>query len=347
MKGKVQVGILFGGRSVEHEVSLQSAKNIVQALDKNKYEVILIYIDKKGIWYLQESFSTNENSAVSIIPGQNCIVSEGVARAVDVIFPVLHGTNGEDGSVQGLLQSMNIPWVGTGVLGSAVGMDKDVAKRLLKEAGIPVAPFVTFKEKDKDSISFKTLEKEHGLPFFVKPANLGSSVGVHKVKTKEDLQSAIEDVFAYDNKIMFETFIQGREIECSVLGNETPIASLPGEVIPVGHEFYTYESKYTDDAGSRLEIPAKLGKDTIKKIQQLAVQTFEVLACEGMARVDFFVTHDNKVYVNEINTIPGFTSISMYPKLWEVSGVSYTELIDRLINLAIERHERQQKKYSY
>jgi D-alanine-D-alanine ligase len=253
---------------------------------------------------------------------------------VDVVFPVLHGPFGEDGTVQGLLKLANLPFVGAGVLGSAVGMDKDVMKRLLRDAEIPIGKFLVFQRGD--TLSYGKIKKQLGLPLFVKPANLGSSVGISKVGKKREFRAAIDEAFRYDNKIIIEEFIAGREIECSVLGNDEPIASLPGEII-VRHDFYSYDAKYIDDQGARLEIPAKLSGSVIQKIRKIAVRVYKALCCEGMARVDFFVQANGRVLVNEINTIPGFTKISMYPKMWEASGLSYPRLIDRLIRLALKR----------
>ena len=356
MNKKIRVGILYGGKSAEHEVSIKSAKNIIDALDKNKYEPVLIGIDKTGRW-LSDAGSrlllkgekidkTEANNIVALAAQDNGRVIEisksEASEAVDVFFPVLHGPFGEDGTIQGLLKLANVPFVGAGVLGSAVGMDKDVMKRLLRDAGIPIAKFLVYKKHELAEISFKKIKKELSLPFFVKPANLGSSVGVSKVRSEEEFKKAIDSAFLYDNKILIEENISGREIECSVLGNEKPIASLPGEITP-SHEFYSYEAKYLDENGAELKIPAELSKSTMKNIQKLAIKTFEVLCCEGMARVDFFLTQDGKIIVNEINTIPGFTSISMYPKLWEASGISYSKLIDMLIDLAIERFDRDAK----
>jgi D-alanine-D-alanine ligase len=360
MAKKIRVGILFGGRSAEHEISLQSAKNIIDAIDTNKYEVVLIGIDKKGQWHLNEESrfllpatesglptlpETGENLA--LVPGkriEQLVTLSGEQRpgSFDVIFPVLHGPFGEDGTVQGLLKLANIAFVGAGVLGSAVGMDKEVTKRLLRDAGIPIARFIVANRYSSKEIGFDDARERLGLPLFVKPANLGSSVGIHKVKHRADFQHAIHDAFSYDNKILIEECIQGREIECSVLGNDDPIASVPGEILP-RHEFYSYEAKYLDENGAVLEIPAKLPTGTSERIRQLAIKTFSVLCCEGMARVDFFLKNDSEIIVNEINTIPGFTRISMYPKLWEATGISYTELIDRLIQLAIERFEREKR----
>ena len=386
MKKKTRVAILFGGKSAEHEVSLQSAKSIIDAIDKETYDIVLIGIDKEGRWLLNDQsqyllhadnpklISLNKsNKPVAMLPGNEEQIipafkaKEGITRnahqdevtigeggseiipgktentnigIIDVVFPVLHGTLGEDGAMQGMLKIMDVAFVGADVLGSAVGMDKDVMKRLLRDAGIPVAKFLAVRRND--NVRFADAEREVGLPMFIKPANLGSSVGVTKVHTESEFAAAVKEAFQYDNKILIEEFVQGREVECSVLGNEEPIVSVPGEVIP-HHEFYSYEAKYIDEKGAGLEIPVKLPKKVVEEVQELAVKTFKTLCCEGMGRVDCFVTKDNKVLVNEINTIPGFTKISMYPKLWEATGIPYKELINRLILLAIERHERDKK----
>jgi len=368
MPDKLRVGIIFGGRSGEHEVSLQSAKNVISALDRKKYEVVLIGIDKEGKWYLQSDAQfllkdkdpkliqlNKSEDEVGLLPmprEANLISLTGKRKIgqLDVIFPVLHGPYGEDGTIQGLLEMANIPYVGAGVLGSSLSMDKDVMKRLLREAGISIAKFLTFEREDyeKGEITFARVSKEVGSPFFVKPANLGSSVGITKVKKKSKFRSALKEAFSYDNKILIEENIEGREIECSVLGNEDPIASVPGEIIP-RHEFYSYEAKYVDEKGAALDIPAKISQKLKNKVQRLALLAFKVLCCSGMARVDFFIRKvTEEVILSEINTIPGFTKISMYPKLWEASGISYQELIDRLIQLAIERHKRKSSlKVSY
>jgi D-alanine-D-alanine ligase len=358
MAGKIRVGILFGGRSAEHEVSLQSAKNIIDAIDPHKYELVLIGIDKTGQWHLSEGSrflpptsdarlpelpESTENLA--LVPGtqdEQIVALSGQQRlgSLDVIFPVLHGPFGEDGTVQGLLKLANVPFVGAGVLGSAVGMDKDVMKRLLREAGIPIARFIAASRYSSEEIDFDYAQEQLGLPLFIKPANLGSSVGIHKVKDRETFDRAVGDAFNYDTKIIIEEYIAGREIECAVLGNNNPMASVPGEVLP-RHEFYSYEAKYLDENGAVLEIPAKLSAEISDGIRQLAIRTFSVLCCEGMARVDFFLRNDSEIIVNEINTIPGFTKISMYPKLWEATGVCYRDLIDKLIELALERFERE------
>lgn len=315
MKKKLKVGILFGGKSVEHEVSVSSAQNVIAALDKKRYTAVPIKIDMQGKEYLT-------------LPQK--------IKKVDVVFPVLHGPFGEDGTIQGLLKLANVPFVGAGVLGSALGMDKDAQKRLLRDAGIPTAKFLVL------SHLVTRLPGGMKFPCFVKPANLGSSVGVHKARNQKEFARAVYDAFRYDRKILIEECVKGREIECAVLGNDNPIASVPGEIIP-RHEFYSYEAKYLDPEGAALIIPAKLPKSTVKKVWELALRTFKVLCCEGMARVDFFITKNEKVLVNEINTIPGFTNISMYPKLWEASGIPYPKLIDRLIQLALERFRKEKR----
>lgn len=356
---KIKVGILFGGKSAEHEVSLQSARNVADAIDKNKYDVVLLGIDKTGKWYLHNDYSNflinshdpkliainKENTkSVALIPESNGFLyldnSVSNTEKIDVVFPILHGPFGEDGTVQGLLKLAGVPFVGAGVLGSAVGMDKDVMKRLLRDAGIPIGKFLVLHEGDK--LSFKKASNTLGLPFFVKPANMGSSVGVTKVSEQSQFAPALEEAFKFDRKILLEENISGREIECSVLGNDKPIASVPGEIL-VNDEFYSYNSKYIDEHGASLEIPAKLSKAEIKTVQKLAIATFKALSCEGLGRVDFFLKKNGEFIVNEINTIPGFTSISMYPKLWEASGISYTKLIDILIQLAIERFGKEKR----
>ena len=354
MKKRLRVAILFGGKSAEHEISLVSARNIFDAMDPNKYEVVAIGIDKQGRWHLDEGarllrskdYSSvqidDSDSAAAVRPGDTPtpLVGGGRFGTVDVVFPILHGPFGEDGTVQGLLKLANLPFVGAGVLGSAVGMDKDVMKRLLRDAKIPTPNFLAFGRADK--FSFNRIKKILGMPLFIKPANLGSSVGISKVTQPAQFGAAVKEAFRYDNKIIIEECIRGREIECSVLGNERPIASLPGEII-VGHEFYSYDAKYIDDKGARLEIPAKLPKIVVKKVRAMALKAYKTLCCEGMARVDFFVQANGRVLVNEINTIPGFTAISMYPKMWAASGISYAKLIDRLIQLALQRHRSEMR----
>jgi len=352
---KIRVGIIFGGKSAEHEVSLRSAKNVYQALDRSKYEPVLIGVSKRGQWLLGDSSrlalesgesikNSDSREIISIAPESGGEIApldnSEVSETIDVAFPVLHGPFGEDGTVQGLLKLADIPFVGAGVLGSAVGMDKDVMKRLLRDAGVPVSKFIVLKDTDK--ADFDSAIKELGLPLFIKPANLGSSVGISKVKNKVEFDEAVALAFQYDTKILLEEFIKGREIECSVLGNDNPTASIPGEII-TSHDFYSYEAKYLDENGAELKIPADLPPETIKRVQELAVKTFKALCCEGMGRVDLFLEENGEVYVNEINTIPGFTSISMYPKLWEASGISYAELIDKLIQLALQRFAKEKR----
>ncbi len=349
MNKKLKITLLFGGKSAEHEVSMLSAKNVFNALDKNKYEVFLIGIDKTGYWsFFEDSKILSEKSIEKINRNHNGFLDPNCGKILvdsDVIFPVLHGGTGEDGTIQGFFKLINKPFVGPGVLGSALGMDKDVAKRLLNQAGIATAKFITL--RDYENIDFKKIKKQLGLPLFIKPANSGSSIGVSKVKKESEFTLAIKEAFKYDSKILIEEFIDGRQIECSILGNDNPIASIPGEVITT-HEFYSYEAKYLDKNGAILEIPAKLNKKISKQIQEISLKTFKVLECFGLSRVDLFLDKKGKIYVNEINTLPGFTSISMYPKLWEASGISYSDLIDKLIELAIEKFKKDSKlKTSY
>ena len=353
-KKKIRIAIMFGGRSAEHEVSIQSARNIVEAIDRTKYDVSLTGIDKRGVWHVLQAITFNqelfpavkkEQKTAALIPKEKekfPAIAEREIKNFDVVFPILHGPFGEDGTIQGLLKLADVPFVGAGVLGSAVGMDKDVMKRLLRDAGVPVAKFLVFHKHELSTITFEKVRKILGLPFFVKPANLGSSVGVSKVHSKKEFVPALTQAFSYDTKILIEENIKGREIECSVLGNERPIASVPGEIIP-GEEFYSYDAKYSEESKTKYIIPAELPNRLIKKIQKLAIKTFTALECAGMARVDFFLTDKGKVFVNEINTIPGFTKISMYPKLWEASGIPYGKLIDALIKLAIERFEKESR----
>jgi D-alanine-D-alanine ligase len=347
---KLNVGILFGGKSAEHEISLLSARNVYEALDKEKYNPVLIGIDKQGRWHLNRESRflpdsgdprlirlDEAGSPAAIFPSSGGILT-GQIR-VDVAFPILHGPMGEDGTIQGLLKLADIPFVGAGVLGSAAGMDKDVMKRLLRDGGVPIGDFICLRSWEKTP-EFDQTAARLGLPFFVKPANMGSSVGVHKIHSPEEYLPGIANAFKYDSKIVIEEFIPGRELECAVLGNEAPQASVPGE-IKSSHEFYSYEAKYIDENGAVTEIPAKIPEGTAERVRELAVKTFKILECEGLGRVDFFLKDSGEIIVNEINTMPGFTRISMYPKLWEASGVSYTELIDRLIILALERFKKE------
>lgn len=371
MAKKIKVGLIFGGRSGEHEVSLASAMSVYNALDKNRYDVTLIAIDKDGRWLLPDAkvlLAHAENpmlvklaksdATYSLVPypGDKQIVAVEPGRQgaghLDVILPILHGTFGEDGTIQGLLELAQIPYVGSGVLGSAIGMDKDVSQRLLMAAGIPtVTTFCLHRHQyqaNPASVQKRILE-QFRFPFFVKPANAGSSVGVHKVKTEAALGKALEDAFSFDLKVLIQAGINARELEVAVLGNEDPKASIVGEIIP-RHEFYSYEAKYIDENGAELCIPARdVDKKVAENARAWAVEAFRALELHGMARVDFFLDRDTgKLYLNEVNTIPGFTKISMYPKLWEASGISYSKLLDELIRLALEYHgARHALKTSY
>ncbi len=392
---KLRIGVLFGGRSGEHEVSLLSAASVLNAIDKDKYDVVPIGITKDGHWLTAEHAENlltgklvleprnlragdpqNTEAAAVLARGEAVVVppepvhrqsglvpfqtdASPMRRAsdrainVDVIFPVLHGTFGEDGTIQGLLELADIPYVGAGVLGSAAGMDKDIMKSLFIAAGLPIVKHVTVLRNawEKDPKKVERLVGRVKYPVFVKPANLGSSVGISKAHNRKELGPAIEEAAKFDRKIVIEQGVGGnkdkaREIECSVLGNDEPVSSIPGEIVPV-KEFYDYNAKYLDE-GSRLIIPAKLTKTETKKVQDLAVRAFKAVDCSGLARVDFLMDpKSRKIYVNEINTMPGFTAISMYPKLWAASGLEYSDLIDRLIQLGIERHaDKKKNQYS-
>jgi D-alanine-D-alanine ligase len=365
-KKRQRIGILFGGRSGEHEVSLMSAASVIQALDPEKYEAVPIGITKQGRWLagtaahkmlppvLSEVLQTGECVMLSADPTVASLVPVGPPRAnealhLDVIFPVLHGTFGEDGTVQGLLDLAGIPYVGSGVLGSAVGMDKDMQKRLFLQAKIPVGDYVAVPRSEWEKSRAKVLRmlrKNFRFPVFIKPATLGSSVGMTKAHDAKELVKAMDFAAEFAQKILVERAIRGREIELSVLGNDDPKASIPGEIVP-HREYYDYAAKYLEE-GTRLLIPAKLNRAQVKRFQDYAVLAFRSLECLGMARVDFFLEHrTGRILLNEINTIPGFTSISMYPKLWEASGLPYRELLSRLIELALAQHrEKQRTKYT-
>lgn len=354
-----RVAILFGGRSVEHEVSLLSARNVYEAIDRSRYDVVLIGIDKTGLWRVCDTRmlegtaspsalpAVEEAEALALVPGkpQQALIDANTHAGLppfDVVFPVLHGSFGEDGTVQGLLRLANVPFVGAGVLGSAVAMDKDVTKRLLRDAGLPIPRFAALERAAAARTTFAELEKQFGAPFFAKPANTGSSVGISKVRTAADWPTARAEALRYDHKLLVEEAVTGREIEVAVLGNDEPEASVPGEIVP-HHEFYSYEAKYLDENGAELVIPAPLDPTTARRAQSLALEVFRALGCAGMARVDFFLRANGELLVNEINTIPGFTRMSMYPKLWAASGVPYGALIERLLALAIERFAADQR----
>jgi D-alanine-D-alanine ligase len=361
-KKRLRVGIIFGGRSGEHEVSLASAASVIRALDPEKYETVPIGITKDGRWLvgtgaaklLPEVLKSGERVVLPPDPSAAALVpltpSAGHPSVmVDVVFPVLHGTFGEDGTVQGLLELAGLPYVGAGVLGSAIGMDKDTQKRLFKEARLPIVPYLAIQrsrwERDRADV-LREIKKKFRFPVFIKPATLGSSVGMTRVKAAHKLPAALDAAGEFALKILIERAVNAREIEVSVLGNDDPRASVPGEIIP-HREFYDYAAKYLEE-GTRLEIPAKLTKKQVATFQDYAVRAYRAIDCCGMARCDFFLEHKTaKIYVNELNTIPGFTSISMYPKMWEASGLPYTQLIDRLIELALELHrEKSRTKYS-
>jgi D-alanine-D-alanine ligase len=379
---KLRVGVIFGGRSGEHEISLRSAQTVLSALDPARYEAVPIGIARDGRWYLRTDArkmlanSTTKppsiesgGTPISLRPHPDAagdssrnhggaqqlttIAAESpINSRIDVAFPVLHGTYGEDGTIQGLLELAGIPYVGAGVLGSAIGMDKDAQKRLLREAGIPVVEFraVTRNDYRKRPAHAKELAAQLGYPVFVKPNALGSSIGTSKVRSPDQLAAALEDAFQYDRKALIEAACIGHEFECAVLGNDEPEASVPGEVIvKPGYDFYSYESKYLDPEGSVTQIPADVPQYVSDRIRALSIAAFKTLELRGMARVDFFTSRDfSAIFVNEVNTIPGFTSISMYPKMWEASGLPLPKLIERLIELALEEHrERAALKFTY
>jgi len=345
MSSKTSVAILYGGRSVEHEISIRSAVNVHQYINHEKYHTVLVGIDKLGKWHLMNevtgNFSNGTPLALSLDASDPAFINEQTQAhiKVDIVFPVLHGTDGEDGSIQGLLKAMNIPFAGSGVLGSAVSMDKLVSKNLLYQAGIPVSKFLTIHKNDSEALTFEDAESRLGLPFIVKPVNLGSSVGITKVNNKGDFDRAIITGFTYDYALLIEEYISGRELECAVLGNQDAKASIPGEIIISDrYEFYSYEAKYEDASAVTIKIPAEVDIDLIATIQSLCVKAYYALQCEDYARVDLFLSNDGNVYINELNTIPGFTDISMFPSLWAQHDISYPNLIDQIIDLAMEGH---------
>ncbi len=348
MSQKIRVAVLFGGKSVEHKVSLRSAKNIIDHIDRQKFDVVLIGIDQQGSWYFLENYSKiiTEGESLGLSLSQKTdpfyvMADNRSLGEVDVVFPVLHGNDGEDGSIQGLLRTINIPFVGSGVLGSSIAFDKLCTKKLLQQADIPSAKYTTIKLEDKDKINVEHIKKLLGLPFFIKPVASGSSVGVFKVKDKQSFEFGINDAFQYDNILLIEEFIEGREIEVAVKGNNQIEASLPGEIRIVGnHDFYSFDAKYVDDTGAELDMPADLHEVVRKNVQKLAINAYKALYCEDYARVDMFLKQNGDIIINEVNTIPGFTHISMFPQLWTLSGVNYTQLISQLISFAIEKHEQ-------
>ncbi len=334
MSKRLRVAVLLGGKSSEHEISLESARSVLQALDPERYDVATVAIERDGRWEL----GTGEDGTVAeTLPVPTDKVPATLGE-VDVVFPVLHGPFGEDGTVQGLLELAGVPYVGAGVLGSALAMDKDVFKAVMRDRGIPVTRNITLRQGQAP-------ENPFGFPVFVKPARLGSSVGITKVLSDEQLAPAVELALVHDEKVLVEEFVDGVEVECGVLGNEEPLASLPGEIVSHGFggaDWYDYSAKY-DEGGMDLIVPPRLPQETIERVQELAVRSFVAGECEGMARVDFFVRPDGEVLLNELNTIPGFTTTSVYAKLFEASGIPYPELVNRLVQLALDRHERRSR----
>jgi D-alanine-D-alanine ligase len=332
---RTRVAVLLGGRSSEHEISLESARSVLAALDPDRYETVTVEIGRDGLWEL--GTGTDGGSVAETLPVPTSKVPATLGE-VDVVFPVLHGPFGEDGTVQGLLELAGVPYVGAGVLGSALAMDKDVFKAVMRDRGVPVTKNITLRQGQAP-------ENPFGYPVFVKPARLGSSVGISKVEREQDLAAAVDLAFRHDEKVLVEEFVEGIEVECGVLGNEEPFASLPGEIVSHGFEgadWYDYSAKY-DEGGMDLVVPPKIDQAAIARVQELSVRAFVGGECEGMARVDFFVRPDGEVLLNELNTIPGFTATSVYAKLFEASGISYPELVDRLVQLALERHERRSR----
>ena len=353
---KLNLAVLIGGKSPEHQISLRSGRSIVDALDKNKYSIHIIGIDKNGVWLLktpdnylsdaddnQKIALTNDGIKVQLTTDGKktylvAIDTQKKISSIDVVFPALHGAYGEDGVLQGLLRSVHVAFVGVDLLASAVGMDKDVAKRLWRDAGIPIAKFILITPSYSKKISFDHVKKELGLPMFVKPANAGSSVGVHKVTNEMEFTVAVADALLYDRKILVEEAIIGIEVECAVLGNENPKASVIGGIVPTD-KFYSYDAKYISTTGAKTMIPAQISAQASKLIQKSAIKAYQCIGAEGLSRVDFFLLPDDRIVINEINTLPGFTSISMYPKLWEASGLPYSKLLDELIKYGIKRHK--------
>ncbi|MEM8510555.1 MAG: D-alanine--D-alanine ligase [Bacteroidota bacterium] len=355
---KKKIGIVFGGKSTEHEVSLNSASNIYDAIDKEQFDVVLLGVDRTGKWRFNQEYSLNKMDLSSIDyfeksktvrlesrDGKVFLVNKLGNTSIayfDVAFPIIHGSFGEDGTMQGIFKSLDIPFVGADILGSAICLDKDITKRLLRDSNIPIADFITVYKEDKQTLVFEEVIEKLGVPFFVKPCNTGSSVGVSRVADKTSFQAAVNNAFKYDKKIVLEEAIVGKELECAILGNQSPVASVLGEIRPA-QDFYTYEAKYQDSNGAKMTISAEIPTDVSDRLRQIAIKAYKITCCEGMARVDFFLKNDNTFVVNEINTIPGFADASMYPKLWIASGVSYADLIAKLIGLAIDKYQKNQE----
>ena len=357
MKSKLTVALLFGGRSPEHEVSIRSARNILAAMDAEKYEVILIGVGYSGAWYEVSADFLNDpknkvvaetGTQLALLPGVEGpamvrLSNQEALPKIDVVFPIIHGPNGEDGSLQGILRQLNLPFVGPDVTSSSAAMDKDFTKRLLREADLLTAEYVCVQDHEKDAIDFFAVANKLGTPVYIKPANMGSSVGVKRATNREEFQAAIQEAFRFDTKIIIEEEIVGREVECAVMGNGQIAATSVGEVV-MDSGFYDYDSKYEDPDAAKIMIPAEnIDNQLLAKLILVAKSAYQTLGCEGFTRVDMFLREDDSVYVNELNTLPGFTSISMYPKLWEHAGTTYSELIDQLIELALERAKRKSR----
>lgn len=345
---KKSIIVLCGGQSAEHEISILSARNIVNGLDHSLYDVFLIYLSQQGCWYLvdpeQTDFSIEKSRPIAILPGLGSrpfalLHNLNVRLPVDCVIPVLHGTLGEDGAIQGLLDILKVPYVGCDSLSSANCMNKYLTKQLLSLSGLPVVEGVLLTKFDESAPSYSVLEKQFGSPFFLKPVDQGSSVGTAKISNENEFNAALTEAFCYTQSVLVERFIKARELECSVLGNENPKATLPGE-LKTSHTFYSYEAKYVDESATQVVTPADVDSEIAKAMQRLAIEAFTALKCSGMARVDFFLSESNEIYINELNTIPGFTNISMYPKNWAAAGISLTSLLNTLIELAIQRFER-------
>jgi len=342
MSNKINVAVLFGGRSVEHKISLLSAKNVIEKLDRDKYDVLLIGINPDGKWYLynEGSYLQNSDDPQSIALGTPTREIDLVKEAIDVVFPVLHGTFGEDGTIQGLLKLGSLPFVGADVLGSAVGMDKDVAKRLIRDAGIDTPRFLSFKEHERPLYPFEKVQEGLALPYFIKPACSGSSIGISKAMTSSEFTKALDCAFSYDRKVLIEEAVEGVELQLAVMGNEHPVVSFPCQITPK-RELHSYASKYLDASEAEWLIPAPISHKLLSSAQAMALKAYQTLCCEGMARVDLFLSREGKLHFNEINTIPGLTCQSPYAKMWEATGIPFSEMLDRLIGLACERHAKE------
>ncbi len=343
----MRVAILYGGKSVEHEISINSARNIFEYIDRKEFDVFPIGISKTGHWFLTDTITNQVDQGIPLSlqltnTPRTFQKPDGSSFSVDMVFPVLHGTDGEDGSIQGMLKALEIPFVGSGVLGSSLSMNKLYSKRLMQTVDVPVGKFVSFTSMEKDQIAYSKVKQELGLPFMAKAANLGSSVGVFKISSEDAFTQAVDDVFQYDHTLICEEFVEGRELECAIIGNDLPQASLPGEiVVSKEYEFYTYEAKYLDPEAANIVVPADVPDVIAKKIMELSIRTYKILHCQDFARVDLFLKKDGTILINEINTIPGFTNSSMFPMMWKERGISFSELITKLIRMAEERNRKE------